>query len=393
MGSNQVLSGLDTLQRDPSLIAGTGLIGLLYNQASVTGNFVSAPLLIDSLFPGKLKVLFGPQHGAELTEQDNMKETEHGIHPKLGIPLFSLYADNRKPSERMLRDIDTVLVDLQDVGTRVYTYATTIVYLMQECARYGKQVIILDRPNPINGINVEGNVLKEDFSGFVGPFPLPMRHGFTIGELMSFYNSEHGIGCNLDIVKVQGWERSMYFEETGLLWFPPSPNMPLVETAVVYPGMVMLEGTNVSEGRGTTRPFEIFGAPYFDCSRIVSLLRENDALQGIVLREIAFRPTFNKWAGELCKGFQIHILDRSLFKPFTFVLNLFNVLMEIHLNDFAWSDPPYEYEQTKLPIDMILGDDRIRTMLESGSNVDAIESYWRSELVEFDANRSHYFLY
>ncbi len=321
-----------------------------------------------------------------------MRETGHGTHPRLGIPIYSLYSQTRRPSAEMLADVDTVLIDLQDVGTRVYTFATTVLFMMEACAAAGKKALILDRPNPINGLLVEGNVLDPAYSSFVGPFPIPMRHGLTLGELMTLYNEEYGIKCDLKIVPMVGWNRNEYFEETGLPWVLPSPNMPLVETAVVYPGQVILEGTNLSEGRGTTRPFEIFGAPFLEPDSVREVL-DSETLRGAILREVDFKPTFNKWAGELCRGFQIHVTDRNVFRPYRATLAIISALLKLYPGDFNWSDPPYEYVHDKLPIDVILGDDRVRRDLEQGRSILDMEKEWQGELERFIKKRSRFLLY
>ena len=387
-----VITGLERVLKEPALLAGTGRLGLLYNQASVDSHFRIAPDLINMAFPRSLAALFGPQHGVGGTEQDNMRETGHGTHPRLGIPIYSLYSQTRRPSAEMLADVDTVLIDLQDVGTRVYTFATTVLFMMEACAAAGKKALILDRPNPINGLLVEGNVLDPAYSSFVGPFPIPMRHGLTLGELMTLYNEEYGIKCDLKIVPMVGWNRNEYFEETGLPWVLPSPNMPLVETAVVYPGQVILEGTNLSEGRGTTRPFEIFGAPFLEPDSVREVL-DSEALRGAILREVDFKPTFNKWAGELCRGFQIHVTDRNVFRPYRATLAIISALLKLYPGDFNWSDPPYEYVHDKLPIDVILGDDRVRRDLEQGRSILDMEKEWQGELERFIKKRSRFLLY
>jgi uncharacterized protein YbbC (DUF1343 family) len=343
-------------------------------------------------FRDKLAVLFGPQHGVGGTEQDNMRETGHGIHSRLGIPIYSLYSQTRKPTAEMLANADTVIVDLQDVGTRVYTYATTAFFMMEACAQAGKRMLILDRVNPINGVLVEGNLLDPVYSSFVGPFPIPMRHGLTLGELMTLYNEEYHVGCNLKVVALAGWNRSEYFEKTGLPWVLPSPNMPLVETAVVYPGQVVLEGSNLSEGRGTTRPFEIFGSPYLEPDRVRETL-ESEALDGAILREIEFTPTFNKWAGELCRGFQIQVMDRKVFRPYRATLAVLSCLLKLCPEDFKWSDPPYEYVYDKLPVDIILGDERVRRDLEQGRSVIDMEKEWQEDIASFIKKRSRFLLY
>jgi uncharacterized protein YbbC (DUF1343 family) len=387
-----VLTGLERVLREPDLLSGLGRLGLLYNQGSVDSRFRSAAEALHGVFPGTLHALFGPQHGVALTEQDNMKETGHGMHPTLRLPVCSLYAETRKPDTAMLGEVDTVVVDLQDVGTRVYTFATTIVYLMEAASAAQKTVVILERPNPINGRDVEGNVLDPQYASFVGPYPIPMRHGMTLGELMRLYNEEHGIGCRLNVVPMSDWDRNDFFESTGLTWVMPSPNMPLVETAVVYPGQVILEGTNLSEGRGTTRPFEIFGAPFVDPVELLAEV-EDAALAGAVLREVSFKPTFNKWTDALCRGFQVHVTDRSVYRPYRCTLAILSAMHRLYPKQFRWSDPPYEYVYDKLPVDVILGVDAVRRDLEQGRSVMDMERGWQPELDRFMKVRAKYLLY
>ncbi len=387
-----VTTGLERILRQPDLLKDSGRLGLLYNQASVDSLLRAAPDLVNKFFPGRLKALFGPQHGIYCTEQDNMIESAHRVHPRLDVPIFSLYSETRKPDSHMLENVDTVLVDLQDVGTRVYTFATTVLYMMEICAESGKAVIVLDRPNPINGLDVEGNVLNPHYSSFVGPYPLPMRHGMTLGELMTMYNHVHQIGCTVEVIPMQGWDRSAYFEATGLPWVMPSPNMPLVETSVVYTGQVVLEGTNLSEGRGTTRPFEVFGAPYLEPERIIQEI-EPGVITGAVLRSIEFRPTFNKWAGQTCMGFQIHVIDRSSFRPYRASLGLLATILKLYPDDFEWSQPPYEYVYDKLPADVILGDQDVRLDLERSRSFVDMERNWNRDLEEFCRVRSEFLLY
>ncbi len=387
-----VVTGLERILKERELLADAGRLGLLCNQASVDARLRGAADLLDEAFPGRLNALFGPQHGAGGTEQDNMIETDHAPHHGLGIPIFSLYSNTRKPTKEMLAEVDTILVDIQDVGTRVYTFATTVLRLMEAAADADKRVIILDRPNPINGMEVEGNLLDPGYASFVGPHPIPMRHGMTVGELMMLYNEVHSVGCRVDVVRTGGWDRRDYFEATGLPWVLPSPNIPTVETAVVYPGQVMLEGTNLSEGRGTTRPFEIFGAPYIDPVELVEAL-EPAALEGAILRAAQFRPTFNKWSGETCRGFQIHVTDRKAFRPYRFGLAMLSAVLKLYPKEFRWSDPPYEYEYDKLPIDVILGDPRVRRDLEAGRSVLDMERSWQTDLDEFRSVRSRFLLY
>lgn len=387
-----VITGLERVVREPELLVGAGRLGLLYNQASVNRSFRAAPDIINAVLPGRLVALFGPQHGVACTEQDNMIETAHAEHPRLGLPIFSLYERARRPAVDMLEGVDTILVDIQDVGTRVYTFATTVLHLMEASAEAGKSVVILDRPNPINGRDVEGNVLKPEYASFVGPHPIPMRHGLTLGELMSLYNEVFGVGCRLRVIEAAGWSRASFFEAASLPWVFPSPNMPMVETAVVYPGQVILEGTSLSEGRGTTRPFELFGAPYLQQDTLLAEM-EREALLGAVLREVQFRPTFHKWADQVCRGFQIHVVDRDVFRPYRFSLAILSAVLKLYGNDFRWSDPPYEYVTDKLPVDVILGDSRLREDLEAGRSVLDMEREWLEDLDRFLKLRSRFLLY
>ena len=388
----KVLTGLERVLEEPDLLRSRGKLGLLYNQASIDTNFRSAAELLAQAFAGQFYVLFGPQHGVQSTEQDNMKETSHGTHPKLRLPIVSLYSDKRSPSREVIEPLDAIVVDLQDVGTRVYTFATTVAYLMQVCAQLDKEVIVLDRPNPINGLDVEGNISRAELSSFVAPYPLPIRHGMTMGELMGYYNEVYGIKCNLSVVAMRGWKRSMWFEDTGLPWVLPSPNIPTIETTVVYPGQVALEGTNLSEGRGTTKPFEFFGAPFIDPDGLISAI-EPEALAGVHLRPIEFRPTFNKWHDQVCRGFQLHVTNRQMFRPVKASLAILSAVIKLHARDFAWANPPYEYVFDKLPIDVIMGDDLVRQQLEAGPTTADIAWSWADRLQRVTEERLQFLLY
>jgi len=367
-------------------------LGLLTNQASVDAHLRPAKWVIAKLLPGRLKALFGPQHGHEGEDQDNMIETDHTVDQDLNIPIYSLYSRVREPSAEMLDRVDTLIVDLQDVGTRVYTFASTMLNCLRAVSRYGKKVLILDRPNPLGGDLVEGNLLKPEFHSFVGPFRLPMRHGLTMAEMALVFNKGLDLGCDLEIVRMEGWRREMRWSDTGLRWIMPSPNMPLLETAYVYPGQVIWEGTNVSEGRGTCRPFEMFGATFLDPARIKEHLRP-EASAGCYLQEIAFRPTFHKWEGKLCRGFMIHILDHRVFRPYFMTIALLAAVLKIHRDEFEWKDPPYEYEYERIPIDLILGDIALRRALEEGSDISDERKKWEVELQDYSEWRKPYLLY
>ncbi len=387
-----VLTGLEQfVESTPEWIFGKRL-GLLCNPASIDRRFHHARELIDRKLPGQLRTLYSPQHGFYAEKQDNMIESNHLLDPALNVPVFSLYGHTRIPDKNMLESIDILIVDLQDAGTRVYTFIYTMAYCMEAARRYGKKVLILDRPNPINGISTEGNCLSSECISFVGRYPIPMRHGLTIAELSLLFNNEYGIECDLKVIPMKNWNRAMYFRNTGLPWVPPSPNLPTPETAMVYPGQVLWEGTNISEGRGTTQPFEIFGAPFIDTKLVLTSLGRNQ-LPGATLRPIVFEPTSNKWECTPCKGFQIHVTDPRVFKPYLTTLQLLQTVRFHHQKDFKWKPPPYEYEYVKKPIDLIIGDKDIRRQVENFENIETIEASWQKDLDVFKKTARKYHLY
>ena len=389
---NPVRTGLECLLADPPLWMKGLRLGLLCNPASIDHRLRHARHLIHERFPGGLRVLFSPQHGFFAEKQDNMVESGDLIDPALGLPVFSLYGQTRVPTREMFADIDLLLVDLQDAGSRVYTFITTLSYGMETARDCGKKVLVLDRPNPIGGMAVEGNLLRPDWASFVGRFPIPMRHGLTVGELARLFNAGFGIGCDLEVVPMAGWQREMMFTDTSLPWVAPSPNLPTPASALVYPGQVLWEGTNVSEGRGTTQPFELFGAPFFNVARLAAEIPA-DSLRGAILRPAAFEPTSNKWQGRCCRGFQIHVTEPARFAPVTLTLCLLQAVLRHHPDEFAWRQPPYEYEYDKPPIDLLIGDQSIRRRIEALEPVEHIAESWRAELDEFRAMSREYFLY
>lgn len=367
-------------------------LGLVANQASLDRRLRPAAQVLSERLPGHLKALFGPQHGYAGTEQDNMVETPHSRDQDLRIPVFSLYAKQREPTPAMLALIDIMLVDLQDVGTRVYTFPSTLLNCLRACAREGKKVVVLDRPNPLGGERLEGALLQEQMVSFVGPAPLPMRHGLTMGEMALLFDQLYGLRCDLEIMRLQGWRRAMLWSDTGLRWIMPSPNMPTADTAAVYPGQVIWEGTNVSEGRGTCRPFELCGAPYWDC-RAVSRSLDPAAESGCHLQEVVFRPTFQKWKEQVCRGFMLHVLDPEAFFPYTTSLGLLKAVLEVHPGAFQWRPPPYEYETECQPIDLILGDPELRRDLEAGRPLSKLRERWDARLQEYARWRRPFLLY
>lgn len=331
-------------------------IGALLHPASVSSTLEHASRVLEK-FNGelfRLSAFFGPQHGFLGQTQDDMIEWKSYEHPRLRIPVYSLYGEHREPTDEMLRDLDVLLVDLQDVGARYYTFIWTLYLCMRACEKRGIHIVVLDRPNPINGVTVEGPPIEKGYESFVGMHPIPVRHGKTIGELAAQFRDEAFSKCRLSVLPMKNWNRAMWFDQTELPWVMPSPNMPTLDTAIVYPGMCLLEGTNISEGRGTTRPFEIFGAPFVDAEK---LCRELNGLNlpGVFFRENYFQPMFQKFAGELCGGAQIHVLDRNVYRAFQTGVEIIRCVRKLHPEKFAWKQPPYEYEYEKLPIQILLG--------------------------------------
>lgn len=351
-------------------------VGLLAHPASVDRRLTHAATIFGGRRPWKLTALYGAQHGWHGEAQDNMIE---GITPRR---VYSLYGRVREPTGEMLRSIDAMVVDLQDVGTRVYTFVQTLYLVMRACARAGKKIVVLDRPNPIGG-TVEGPMLDPAFTSFVGLTAIPLRHGMTIGDLAQRYQRK--LGGDLTVVRMKGWRRTMYFEETGLPWVMPSPNMPTVDTAVVYPGTVLLEGTSVSEGRGTTRPFEIAGAPGVNAGKLAQEL-SRWRLPSAHFRPIYFQPTFNKHAGKLCGGVQIHVTDRRAYAA---TLTGAAVLKSFRRHDpgFKWKRPPYEYETKKYPIDILSGGERLRRMVDRDEPVREFREWFEEDAKKFRARR------
>jgi Uncharacterized protein conserved in bacteria len=387
-----LMTGLEILLDSRLDLLDDQRVGLICHPASINSRFEHAADLFFDNPRIQLTALFGPQHGIRGETQDNMIEWQSFRDSRTGLPAYSLYGETRKPTPEMLSDIDVLVFDVQDVGTRVYTFIYTMALAMQAARECGKRFIVLDRPNPINGFQIEGNILEPQFASFVGLYPIPMRHGMTVAELALMFNQEFGIGCDLEVVKMQGWQRAMWFEETGLPWVLPSPNMPTVDTATIYPGMVMFEGTTVSEGRGTTRPFEIIGAPFIESRRLVERLNE-EKLTGCIFRPLHFEPTFHKFKGERCGGLQLHVTDRETFKPVITGIAIVAAIRELYPDRFAWKEPPYEYVYDKLPFDIINGSAGIREMIEAGTPLNDIEASWRTGLEDFAARRQPYQLY
>ena len=366
-------------------------VGVLANPASIDGEFRHIADRLAASSDWKLTAIFGPQHGFRSDLQDNMIETPHVKDPKRGVPIFSLYSETREPTPEMLDLIDVLVIDIQDVGARIYTFIYTMANCLRAAARKGLPVIVCDRPNPIGGA-IEGPMLEPDFASFVGQFPIPMRHGMTVGELARLFNEHHGIGAELEVVPMQGWARDMYWDETGLPWVMPSPNMPALDTAIVYPGTVLFEGTMLSEGRGTTRPFELIGAPFLDGEALAARLNAA-GLNGAHFRPAIFEPTFQKHARTTCGGCQIHVTDREAFAPVAAGVALLRECYGLAPGQFKWRDPPYEYEHDKMPIDILAGSAALRGQIEKQVPLAEIAASWRAGEAEFAAAIRPYLLY
>ena len=339
-----------------------------------------------------LQAIFGPQHGFRSDVQENMIETGHARDALRRVPVYSLYSETREPTAEMLRDVEVLVIDLQDVGTRIYTYIYTMANCLVAAKKHGITVIVCDRPNPIGGTAVEGPMLVHGFESFVGLYPLPMRHGMTIGELARLFNEEFGIGADLEVVGMEGWSRGSYFDATGIPFVLPSPNIPTLDSAIVYPGTVLFEGTNVSEGRGTTRPFELLGAPWVDAERFAEGMNAL-AMPGVRFRPSVIEPTFHKHAQTSCGGCQIHVLDRETFRPVEAGVALLAAFRSADPGRFRWRDPPYEYEHTLLPIDILAGSSQMREQIEAGVPAREIARSWEPATAEFAALRNRFLLY
>ncbi len=395
MNSSPVVTGLDVLLDDSQRLGSLRQrrIGLLVNPTSITADLEHA---VEALRAAGLDVvrLFGPEHGVRADAQD-MESVDESTDPISGLPCVSLYGDtfdSLRPDPVHLHDLDTVICDIQDIGARYYTYVYTIGLMMDACGETDTSVIVLDRPNPLGGLAIEGNVVLDEMRSFVGMQPLPNRHGMTAGELAHFFHRFGGWECDLEVVAMKGWRRSMWFDDTVLPWVMPSPNMPTLDTACVYPGQCLIEGTNLSEGRGTTRPFELFGAPWVDAQALADRLRQFE-LAGVAFRTTAFRPTFQKYAGQTCRGLQLHVTDREQFSSLATSYAILSVLLELHPDDFQWRSEPYEFVTDRLAIDLLVGDRRARIALEQGADPLALVDSFGDDRAEFESRRNQCLLY
>jgi uncharacterized protein YbbC (DUF1343 family) len=384
-----VILGSDVLF-DRQLLRGR-TIGLVCNPASIDAQFRH---VTDRAEAGgvRLGALFGPQHGFRSDLQENMIESPHGQAKCRRVPVYSLYSETREPTAEMLAGLDALVIDLQDVGTRIYTYIYTMANCLRTAARHGLPVIVCDRPNPIGGVAVEGPMLEPGYESFVGQFPIPMRHGMTIGELAHLFNEHFGLGAKLEVVAMQGWTREQYADETGLPWVLPSPNIPTLDSAIVYPGAVLFEGTNISEGRGTTRPFELLGAPWVHPEAAAQRLNSL-GLPGVHFRPVLFEPTFHKHAKVACGGCQPHVTSRTEFRAVEAGIAILDAFQTAGSPPFAWRDPPYEYEADKMPIDILYGSAALRERDPLEVSARDLARSWEGEVERFDALRQKFLIY
>jgi len=377
----KVQTGLDILVSNKDIQKSfKGNVALLCNNASIDASYTPAPLKFKELFGDRFVKLFGPQHGFSTDAQDNMIETDHFTHPYFKMPVYSLYSETRIPTDKMLEGIDHLFIDLQDVGCRMYTYIYTLTLLLEKCSSKDIEVVVLDRPNPLNGVDIEGNVLDLEFESFIGRHPIPVRHAMTIAEValmhQKFWVKEK---ANLKVIKMQHWDRNMYYEDTKLPWLLPSPNLARIESSYTFPATVLFEGTTLSEGRGTTQSLEIVGHPKiepfsFYQEHLLNVVKKSK-LEGFKFRPITFLPTFQKQADKVCGGIQIHITDKSTYKPWRVGQLLMREIYHYLGEDFQWKKPPYEYNYTQQPIDIINGTDKLRHWVGNNDHIEMLDAF------------------
>ncbi len=362
-------------------------VGLLTNQTGTNSQLVSTIRLLNNHPSVNLTALFAPEHGLKTAAKEGERFSDM-VHEEIGLPVFSLYGASKKPTPEMLELVDIVIFDIQDIGARYYTYIYSLAYMMQACALQDKRVIVLDRPNPIGGLEVEGNLIEEDFTSFVGLYPIPNRHGMTVGEIACYFNSVCSNQCELTVIEMEGWKREYYFTDTALPWIPPSPNTTGLDMMLLYPGTCLIEGTNLSEGRGTTQPFEIVGAPFINGTQLQDEINRL-SLPGLKARALEFKPTYQKFAGEVCDGIQLHITDRENFKSYQSFLKVLEVILRMYPEEVKF----LEYGSLKHPMfDLLAGNSKLRIELQRGD----ITSYMtevKRDTKQFIEQRQTYLLY
>jgi len=385
-----VLLGIDRLIADDFRPMKNMKIGLLTNTACCNSMLRPTISLFENHRRIDLKAIFAPEHGFSGALQDQVKSSD-SFH-RNRIKIHSLYGKKQIPEHEALRKVDAVVIDLIDIGTRYYTFTWSAMLMIREAAKIGKKVFILDRPNPLNGVTVQGPLIQSGYESFVGLYSIPIRHGMTIAELCTMFCRENDIRADIHVINATGWRRNNYADETHMTWTVPSPNMPHFSTALVYPGMCLLEGTNVSEGRGTTRPFETFGAPWVVPNQLTQALQKR-SITGADFRPTYFIPTFNKYRGQLCGGVQIYVTNRRKFKPVLTGLEIIRTLIRLYPGKFQWRQPPYEFEKEKMPFDILVGNSWVRKAIENGRAVTAIQRRWLTALKNFKSLRKKYLIY
>ena len=389
-----VRTGLEQFLTQPRRWLDGERVGLVANPTTVDGRLRHAVDLMHRHEDIDLRLLFGPEHGIRGDAQ-YMVGIAHTSDSVTGLPAVSLYGDSfdsLSPSAADLAEIDVLIFDIQDVGARYYTYAATMALCMQAAKKSGTRVLVLNRPNPIGGVQIEGGGLAAGLESFCGLYPIPQRHGMSVGELARLYNETFGIGCELEVVPCQGWRRDRYFDELDLPWVMPSPNMPTVDTAVVYPGMCLLEGTNLSEGRGTTRPFELFGAPYVDGRELAQTLAGYE-LPGAAFRPCAMQPAFDKFAGRPCGAVQLHVIERRAFEAYRTGLAVLHAARTLWPEDFAWRTEPYEFRGDVPAIDLLTGSATVRQAIDAGESIASVIQVAGGGTEAYDAGRPAVLLY
>jgi uncharacterized protein YbbC (DUF1343 family) len=389
-----VRTGLERLLDDPKRWLGKARVGLVANPTTVDRGLIHAVDLMHAHPDIDLRMLFGPEHGIRGAAQD-MIQVGDGSDPVTGLPEVSLYGTtfaSLSPTTEHLARIDVLVFDVQDVGARYYTYAATMALCMGAAAKAGVKVVVLDRPNPIGGLQIEGGGLQPGLENFCGLYPVPQRHAMSVGELARLYNTSFGIGCELEVVACEGWRRAAYYDECGLPWVMPSPNMPTLDTAIVYPGTCLIEGTNLSEGRGTTRPFELLGAPFVDARRLASQLERYD-LPGVRFRACVIEPTFHKFARQRCGAVQLHVTDRRAFNAYCTGLAVLVAVRNLWPDSFAWRSQPYEFRADVPAIDLLTGLPAVREAIDRGADVESVVQIACTGTERYAAGRSAALLY
>jgi uncharacterized protein YbbC (DUF1343 family) len=392
MSATRVRLGVERLVEDPALISGRRFAALA-NQASVTSDLVPAWRALAGV-GGRLVRIFAPEHGLWGVAED-MEEVSDEREPVLGVPVISLYgaaAETLSPRPEHLEGLDALVVDLPDIGCRYYTFAATMAHAMAACEAAGVEVIVCDRPNPIGGLALEGGPVAEGLRSLVSELPVPVRHGMTLGELALLLKAERHPNLGLTVMLCEGWERGAWWDQTGLPWVAPSPNMPTLATATIYPGACLVEATNLSEGRGTTRPFQLIGAPWLDAEALAARLN-GLALPGAAFRPTRFRPAFGKHAGEVCGGVEWQTADRDLLRPIEAGVGLLIQVRALHPEEFAWRPQPYEFVSDVPAIDLLTGSGRAREVIEGRADASELLEAWAAYCEDFRRRREEYLLY